>query len=271
MKRITGLLIGLVWMDIHFVSAQDQLSPETHRFITELTNEQRSREASSLSTGEKLRRIRELRACSLENPSGKNICRLMMAWLGDEESLLQLIQEFIQNDATGPGVLGIMQNPHIIDLVAPAFFGEEKWESGEGDVFYIPRSYRAAELAVAVLDNSPAFNDNVTNWARTLRRLTSSELRAIIRPWWKQNEKFFHSMNYKAVQPGLSPAQDLASTKYSDAAPVATTAATPISTPASSVVSADESPAPSTKMLWIAVAVAMALLATVLVFSTRRT
>lgn len=259
------------------VSAQDP-SEGTIQFLGS-SPAQRITLNETLSAREKDAIVIELKGMLATPGWGKPALTESLAFLGDEAALQQLVREFLENDATGPGVLGTMQNPRIIELVAPSFFGEEPWRYG-GDVFLIPRSYRAAELTVELLASSPAFNAEVINWARGIKGLTTTELRALIRPWWKENEKFFREKNYKAVQPGPErPRDPLAYLKSGVEAPPSSssptaTPALPIFTPtplaSAPVASATETSVPSAGLLWTIAVAAVALLAGLLFFWKRR-
>ena len=255
-----------------FALSEDELSPEVLRFMTELSNEQRAQEVASLSQEEKIRRIDEIKSRAKRNPAGKRGYAINLAFYGDEEAIQQLVRDFLEDDGQSPYLLVPMQNPHIIDLVAPEFFRDEPMQISGGDVLLMPPSFRAAELAVELLANSPAFNGEVINWARSLRGLTWSERRALVRPWWKENEKFFREKNYKAVQPGPPPPRDpYAIDRPKVPAPAATVAA-PASMPVSTtpIATASDTSTPSSAFLWTGAGVSVALLVGLAIFWKRR-
>lgn len=220
------------------LNADDQLSDETREFML-LNHDGRVQEASSITSEAKLRRVQELKEAAIRNRAGKASYMNARAFLGDEEAIQQLVAEFIENDGASPGVLGDTRNPRIIEMVAPEFFRNEPMRLYGGDVVLMPRSFRAAELAVEILGNSPAFNAEVINWARRVGRLKWSDQRELVRPWWKANEQFFREKNYQAVQPGPEPPERPAAPPE---APVAAPSVAP-ATPPTPITAAAETPA----------------------------
>jgi hypothetical protein len=268
------LLVVLMAVGIDSI-AGDQLSPATRQFMAS-DIDQSVQEASSLTSAEKFRRIEELRGAAVRNPAGKEDYQDARALLGDEEALKQLVREFLDNDGAGPGFLARIRNPRIIELAAPELFREEPMKLTGGDVVIIPRSYRVAELAVDLMQDSPAFNADVINWARSLRGLTFTELREIIRPWWKENEQHFREKNYQAVQPGPPAPRDAMARIEGRAAqapplPQAESSTQPPSVPAPLVRAPTTSRTDnSSGWLWRGAVAALALSAALLLFRQRR-
>ncbi len=269
------ILLAVFWMPIIIARLNAQeISEQATNFAFGLKPDERAREAALLSPSDKERLVGEMQDAAKTNPAAKHGYTVAMATLGDEESIKQLVSEFIGNDGASPGLLAPMQNPRIIEMVAPEFFRDEPMRLTGGDVVIVPRSFRAAELAVEILANSPAFNSDVINWARTVRGLSWSEKRELVRPWWKANEQVFREKNYKAAQPGPEPPRDPFATEHpeapQEAAMPAQSRATPTPVRPVPAVAVTESPTPSAAFLWTGAVAAIALLVSLVVFWKRR-
>lgn len=199
-----------------------------------------------------------------------------LAFLGDEEALQELARDFIARDSAGPDGLAQMQSPRLIELVAPEFYREELEIMGGGDVVILPPSFRAAKLAVKTVAATPAFNAETRQWAEGLRGLTGTEIRVLVRPWWRANEQFFREKNYTAVRPGPPrPRDPYATQQPAVLVPPPAAPATPPAgaTPSSLAPPAVEKPSPLSRTPWLGYVVAGALallLAAALYLSTRR-
>ena len=177
------------------------LSGRASRFLNELTWMQRGREASRMSPAERADLVKELKAYARERPGAKSAVEQALAALGDRETLQMLVKTFLNSDAAGPGLLGTIQDPTVIRMVAPTLYKDEAW-GVTVDVVVTPASYRVAELIAQILANSSYFERDVAEWAEKLERVMPAEVRSIMRSWWKDNEKHFTAGDYKAVRPG---------------------------------------------------------------------
>ncbi len=274
MRNLAVIALFMASVFVSAVRAANDLSEQASRFAFYLNPEARSRAVEGMSLDEKQKLIAEMRVAAQNESSSNHMITAAMATLGDEPSLQRLVREFLEDDAQSPYLLGPMRNPRIIEMVAPEFFREEPMRMEIGDIIVVPRSYRAAELAAELLADSPAFNGEVINWGRTVRALTFTERRDLIRPWWKENENFFREKAYKAVQPGPAPPRDPFEVGDPDVpaerAPSAAAVELPVAVAAVPVPPQAKSPASSDGLLWAAAAATLALLAVRFFFWRRR-
>jgi hypothetical protein len=102
--------------------------------------------------------------------------------------------------------IGSTTQPLVIRALEKDLFTEDELETvrlGAEFVFDAPSEF-ATNLITEVLVASPAFSDDVKNWAKDLPSLKTRKHRELIRLWWKHNKQFFETMSYDRVTP-LSP------------------------------------------------------------------
>jgi hypothetical protein len=266
-------VVALLALLVNVTNAQDVRKRAVD--IVESSSRDRIEMRSRLSETERLEIVAELKKMLAQPEYHKEPLRYGLAFLDDDESLRLLVGEFVANDAAGYAPLAAMQNPRVITMVAPEFYRDEPMSMGASDVIVIPVSYRAAELAVKVLAETPAFHEHTQTWAQSLRGLTFTEVRQLIRPWWKENERFFREKNYKAVRPGPPPPRD----PYAEEKAVVVAPPSTLQSPNASALPSSPTPLPAerpvassgTSWLGYAVAGALALLLAAAIFlSTRR-
>ena len=119
----------------------------------------------------------------------------------DEEATHEAVEAYLNDPFHNSGIF-TSGNPRVVELLAPVMFREEAWTETTGDTPGEPLSYETAMLSLRLLGQSPAFNADVTAWAR--RNIVVSTLlrRDAMRDWWRENERFFKAKDYKAVRPG---------------------------------------------------------------------
>lgn len=204
----------------------------------------------------------------------KQYDRLMFD-LGDEETVKRFAEAYLRDsDFYGATGFPTCQNPRVIELIAPAIFREENWVA-KGP--YLAPSVSTAQLMVEMLGRTPGFQGEVIDWARKLpsQSTTLTDLREVVREWWRANEQFFKEGNYQAVKPGRELAKEEPKVEQPPGPPAALAStssqqpARPSASPA--VVPVAESSPSSPGLLWTAAAAAVALLVGLLVFWKRRT
>lgn len=141
--------------------------------------------------------------------------------LDDQEATSKGVAAYLKSPGRrDPCGIFLSGNPHVIELVAPVIFQEEEYKPSDGDVFFLPISYDAPEKILEFIMKSPAFSEEVVNWARrnVERKIINKQRKAInrrdvMRDWWLENEKAFQARDYKAVRPGrdipLPPAAEI--------------------------------------------------------------
>lgn len=191
--------------------------------------------------------------------------------LGDEATVKKYAEAYLKDsNFSGAGLFPTCQNPHVIELIAPAIFREEGWVT-KGP--YTAQSFSASKLILEMLGQTPGFDSDVINWARRVRTQirTLYDVRDVMRDWWRENEKFFKERNYQAVRPGrdIKPVAEAELAAEVPTAPATTPE--PVSPKSMPVASTPgESPTPSSGFLWTCAAGAIALLVSLVVFWKRR-
>ena len=126
----------------------------------------------------------------------------VLLYLGDSEQRKQMISQFRQKRWFYPELVKLGE-PWVIEALAPEMFREETLTNlVQGDVFNYPLSYGVAGLIVANLQNATIYSDDVLQWAKRTSPHALPQLRATMRDWWRDNERFFKEKNYQAVRPG---------------------------------------------------------------------
>ncbi len=93
--------------------------------------------------------------------------------------------------------------PWVIEELAQELFRNEEFANFlDGDIINYPLSYAVSGLIIANLQHATIYSDDVLEWAKRTSPYALPELRAAIRDWWRENERFFKEKNYKSVRPG---------------------------------------------------------------------
>jgi hypothetical protein len=204
----------------------------------------------------------------------------ILLYLGDGEQRKKAIAEF-RRQRFFDAVLVKLGEPWVVEELAPEMFREEEFTNlVQGDILNYPLSYGVAGLIIANLQNATIYSDEVLQWAKRTSPHALPQLRAAMRDWWRENERFFKEKNYRAVRPGhdvpleetkfaATPVQaaPLASLQGADETPLLP-APTRVSRPAASAPTLE--PPPPGGLLWAVAAAAVALLAGLVFFWKRR-
>src|SRR5690606_9317808 len=97
-----------------------------------------------------------------------------------------------------------VSEPTAIERLVPEMQKDEPFESrllSDADGYH-PKSYTAAELMLTIVGNSPAFDGKTRKWAQDNANLHPEKRQPMVRQWWKENEGFFTTAEYKSVKPG---------------------------------------------------------------------
>jgi hypothetical protein len=142
------------------------------------------------------------------------------AMLGDP----QLIEEWLRSAREAPlnsdeyrnAIKGIRTaaQPETVIRLAPLMQVEEPLKIEQlGDAgAIVPRSFSIANVMFQIVETSPAFDGNTRKWAQDNRKLPAEPGQTLIRHWWKTNEPYFISGDFKSVKPG----EDLSSKRLQE-------------------------------------------------------
>lgn len=193
--------------------------------------------------------------------------------LGDEEIMARGAAQFARGDYGWAQIFIYGRNPAVIPLLAPTMNDDKLIDPSDP---HVDPPYAATETIVIVLQHAPQFSPDVRAWALNAKAMGDSpQERAIMREWWRKNEKAFAKRDYAAVKPGttLEATKPPENTEPSEPAREPTQIDTlPLAVPkeASVVVATTPSDSPQ---LWVLVAGAtatVALLVGLAVFWKRR-
>ena len=193
-------------------SAADRpVDPETRRFIN-LEPHDKVLAVNAMSEEARAGIVKELHWMRTTKRFSEASLLDEMAYLRDEAAVQYLVEEFLDR-SQGPLRLIPLEDPHIVELLAPAFLRADPLTVTleGGDVASIPVSFRAAEASAGLLAESSLVSAEVNKWARSVTLLRYEERREAVKSWWKENEKHFRDQAYLALQPGrargVSPVQ----------------------------------------------------------------
>jgi len=132
--------------------------------------------------------------------------------LGDEKTIRDTVRT---EDNIGHFFreLSYSGSPVAIEVVMPYIFKEEPLVYRHiGDALDFSLSHRLSSAIIpGMIERSDDFDLAVTFWASRFRLPDGSPeaqlawCRAAMRDWWRQNEKYFHSKEYRSVRPGPEP------------------------------------------------------------------
>jgi hypothetical protein len=165
-------------------------------------------ELSELSQKEKEVCIAELReyANTASNVRLRNAQRLLIR-LGDVETAEKVVSEL---NTVGPAggepdraaeVFSGVTQPWVIPMFEQALMRDEEVAGWTMDKGQMPRSALAAGVICAIVRESPAFPDDVRQWAKYRFADPLPVIRQQVRDWWAQNKEHFAKQDYAAVQP----------------------------------------------------------------------
>ena len=191
--------------------------------------------------------------------------------LDDEETIKRYADAYLKDRRfSGAGLFPTCQNPRVIELIAPALFIEDGWVTRGPE---LAQSFASSVLILRMLGTTPGFDSEVINWARRLppQIKTYTDVREVMRDWWRENERFFKERNYQAVQPGRDIKRVAEADVAAEVPAGPTTTSKPVSPRSMPVASTlGESPTPSAAFLWTGAGVAIALFVGLVVFWKRR-
>jgi hypothetical protein len=121
--------------------------------------------------------------------------------LGDREATRHEVQQMVKDKFPSLGASG---SPIVIEYLMSHVFKLEAYsEIWTDDVVSAPFSFIATYVVFEILAESPAFTDEVRNWAKRAKVSAPSNTRAELRRWWNENKFHFAKDDYKAVKAGL--------------------------------------------------------------------
>lgn len=173
----------------------------------------------------------------------------MLLWLGDPEMTKVYVSLWNSGSARVGEEIEKSARADIIPHLVEGMFREEPFVVRGRDTTVLPMSFYTAELVRNIVKASPLFNREVIEWAdRQVDRTNQEtiELRAIMREWWRENERHFKAKNYAAVKPGreLQRQETLPSAPSIQPEPVVSASATS-APPTTSTQSPAETPEPA--------------------------
>ena len=135
-------------------------------------------------------------------PSGYN---RQLLQVGDEATIRAYIQVLSQGVGLDYAVLDSGE-PRFIEPLAALLLREEPFVLSGGDAPTPPKSFSAATFIQHLIMDSPQFDSNVRNWARSLDGNDLVRLRSVLRTWWRANESALKRQDFGAVKRGdVSP------------------------------------------------------------------
>ena len=216
--NLIRLLIFTVFVQSSVVWSQDE-TPRERLELNELYEKAPhygdwAAALKSLPPAQKTRYVKFLREEMKRNPISYDSYLKDLMFLGDTAARDELVQNYYRDGAVGRGfnkfhAFRAAGDPELITMLAPALLLPEPFQRFGTDAFSYPLSFDAASTIVAVAGNSPAFNSDVINWARSFdagETPPDEQLRGIVREWWHANEQFFRDKIFAAVRPGRLPA-----------------------------------------------------------------
>ena len=152
--------------------------------------------------------------------------------LGDEQTMMEEVEAY-RNDAAEHGKASMKVSrwaetaqPLLIPMIAEDFYRDDGDEITFDQIDDLSRpkgslSAGSALRAVVILQNSPAFSQEVRTWARETydgykiieagiadgNRGNVSRFLQVMRTWWRGNESHFAAKDYAAVNPGAALAE----------------------------------------------------------------
>ncbi len=132
-------------------------------------------------------------------PEGEQPYHILLL-LGDREATRHSVQKMVRDEFPS---LGFSGSPIVIEYLMPHVFKLEAYsQTLVGDVVHVPFSFIATSQVFEILSESPAFSDEVRNWAKSTEVPDRLSVRAELRRWWNENKVHFAKDDYKAVKPG---------------------------------------------------------------------
>ena len=133
----------------------------------------------------------------------------ILARLGDPETIDMLVNQLTDRNYRSPVsfpslVFRDSKQPAVIPALTSLLFIEEGLSpSVHRGRSYSPRSLDAAFIIMHILGDSDQFPEEVGEWARSLRppEFSRSELRELVRAWWKVNEEAMLAGKYMKTRP----------------------------------------------------------------------
>jgi len=209
----------VLFLFVSFCSlSRGEIAPERKKQLMDRYYESgtSSFDVRKLTNEEKQFLITFIREQIVNDPSEKNNIRSTsneaLVVLGDQEVTTRFLAHFRESGLDG-GTLIDSNNPKLIELLSTDLFQEDPWPPPplrpNEDLPTLPLSYRACQVIELLLADSPSFSKEVNEWATRnfkydprLHFVSMPERRASLRKWWKENEHFFKSKDYKSVKPG---------------------------------------------------------------------
>lgn len=131
--------------------------------------------------------------------------RFLLAALGDPEQINALIEELRPRRAFEgldvPERLSRSRQPLVIRNLAKELFSDDDLLPSPREHRVYPPSVNATVIITSILTGSPAFSDDVKNWAEGLSKLKTEKQRELLRLWWEENKQFFDTLHYHRVAP----------------------------------------------------------------------
>ena len=129
--------------------------------------------------------------------------------LGDEQTIKRFLDRLHQwKQPWASRELSKLQDSgqaRVIEEISDLLFREEGFQYFGTDSLVPPASFEVASAMLKIVGDSPQLAPEVRHWAAGVKALYNhdKENREIMRKWYRQNEAFFKSHDYRAVQPPL--------------------------------------------------------------------
>jgi hypothetical protein len=210
-REISGYIVALQLLCLIFGSNGEAIAEsdaEIARQYRELGRPMREVQVRALSDDKKrliiafLRREIESRRRQGDPAFTLEPIILNMAILGDDWAITEAASSFLaKGTRKDPSEMLLLKCPKAIPLMGEALFKDEQFEL-IGDVGYMPTQTTVANVILHTLSNSESFNEDVIDWARTVKDRYTIEM---MRGWYRDNETKLKAWDFKAVQPGSEP------------------------------------------------------------------
>jgi hypothetical protein len=215
--KIRGSLLTLLIFcgTMHLSIADEQIQSLVHRWLWD----RRTFDPASVSEEQMPIIIAELKKHdNRKDTVEQQIARRYLIELGDVETAEKVVSEYLAEDAswqqrsdTG-AVLREIAQPWVISMLEPALLRDEQitqYVFTSEDAEPPPRSWEAAQFIQGIVIKSPAFSQEVRDWAKSIPMFPAKVSRDDVRQWWLQNKEHLVKGDYAAVTP-LKPVSFIA-------------------------------------------------------------